>query len=228
MGVATRMTSLSDNIAISTGNIEHRNDVDMFVIDVMPNAVLNVVVDVAEVAPNLDVQVQVGLLFPDGVIELSSPLVDSILRLRTSVGGVQFPGEPSTAFIVVQSVNQLAGDIGTYTLRCQQDAVSYSPLATQATATIRLGDHELGNQPNRGHSRISPFQDLSLAEETRDYSPSRLVSKAGVSEDALTQEIKACVDMKKDNTEELPFKVIDQLMNGEMNWLTAECGSGLG
>jgi hypothetical protein len=34
--------------------------------------------------------------------------------------------------------------------------------------------------------------------------------------------------MKKDNTEELPFKVIDQLMNGEMNWLTAECGSGLG
>ena len=219
-GVATRMTSLSDNIAIATGNIEHRNDVDMFAIDVVPNAVLNVVIDVAEVAPNLDVQVQVGLLFPDGVIEFSSSPFDSLLTLGASVSGVEFPGEPSTAFVVVQSANQFAGDIGTYTVRLEQ-----RPATSGRAVAARVFRNQMpapGSRSERhvSHSRQSQERSVLLRDDERVVAVPEIKMDNAFAPHAISQEAKSPSDVKENRSDQADSRLVDYLMKTEASWLS--------
>ncbi|MEO1993708.1 MAG: hypothetical protein ABGZ17_00355, partial [Planctomycetaceae bacterium] len=109
---ATLMTS-----SIAVGNIETASDTDVFVLDVSPGGTFSVDVDVAEVAPNLDLELSVFELSESGDLRARQTRIEPIDRLGASSSLLTLTPSADRIVIMVSSRGVFAGDIGTYTVR---------------------------------------------------------------------------------------------------------------
>jgi len=109
---ATLMTS-----SIAVGNIETANDTDVFILDVSPGGTFSVDVDVAEVAPNLDLALSVFELSESGDVRVTQPRIEPIDRLGASSSLLTLTPSADRIVVMVSSRGDLVGDIGTYTVR---------------------------------------------------------------------------------------------------------------
>jgi hypothetical protein len=109
---ATLMTS-----SIAVGNIETANDTDVFILDVSPGGTFSVDVDVAEVAPNLDLELSVFELSESGDVRARQTRIEPIDRLGASSSLLTLTPIADRIVVMVSSRGEFAGDIGTYTVR---------------------------------------------------------------------------------------------------------------
>mgnify|MGYP003342728574 CR=1 FL=1 len=127
-------TNLRGNIAV--GNIEKKEDVDAFVLDVTPRNSLEVRVDVAEMAPNLDLLLSVYEVDRNGRERLVLNEAGSVDRLDAEAT-IRLSANAAQVLIFVTSQGVFDGDLGTYVVRTNEFA-PFDP-ATRIPRAVQIG-----------------------------------------------------------------------------------------
>ncbi|MEC8557313.1 MAG: FG-GAP repeat protein [Planctomycetota bacterium] len=125
-------TNLRGNIAV--GNIEWKEDVDAFILDVTPRNSLEVRVDVAEMAPNLDLLLSIYEVDRNGREHLILHDAGSVDRLDAEAT-IRLSANAKQILILVTSRGVFDGDLGTYVIRTNE----FSPLAPLTRMSRALG-----------------------------------------------------------------------------------------